>query len=82
VHNQHLLDLSMAFKIAGVLEMLSDGKWHTLQGIRRKTSLNSGQVQQVVGFLKEYEFVTIDETGKKIRIEEAVRKFLTQETTS
>jgi DNA-binding IclR family transcriptional regulator len=72
----------MAFKIAGVLEMLSDGKWHTLQGIRRKMNLNRNQIQQIAGFLKEYEFVTMDETGKKIRIEDAVRKFLTQETTS
>lgn len=82
MHNQHLLDLSMAFKIAGVLEILSDGKWHMLEGIRRKMNLNRNQIQQIAGFLKEYEFVTIDEKRKKIRIEEAVGKFLTQETTS
>ena len=69
-------------KIAGVLEMLSDGEWHTLQRIRRKMKLNKDQIQQIALFLEEYEFVTIDETKNKIRIEEAVRKFLVQEATS
>jgi DNA-binding IclR family transcriptional regulator len=72
----------VAFKIVGVLEMLSDGEWHTVQGIRRKMNLSRNQIQQIAGFLKHYEFVTMDETGKKIRIEEAVRKFLTQGATS
>ena len=69
-------------KIAGVLEMLSDGEWHTLQGIRRKMKLNKDQIRQIALFLEEYEFVAIDETKNKIRIEEAVRKFLVQKTIS
>ena len=69
-------------KIAGVLEMLIDGEWHTLQGIRRKMKLNVNQIQQIAMFLEEYEFVAFDETKNKIRIEEAVRKFLVQSATS
>lgn len=72
----------MALKVAGVLEMLNDGKWHTLEKIRRKMKLNKNQIQQIAGFLMQYDFVSADETGKKIRIEEAARKFLVQETTS
>lgn len=72
----------MALKVAGVLEMLSDGKWHTLEEIRKKMKLNKNQIQQITGFLMQYEFVSVDETGKNIRIEEAARKFLVQETTS
>jgi len=72
----------MAFKIAGVLEMLSDGEWHTLRGIRRKMKLNQDQIQQIALFLEEYDFVAFDETQNKIRIEEAVRKFLAKEATS
>lgn len=80
--NEHSLDLPMAFKIAGVLEILNDGKWHTLEGIRREMNLNKNQIQQIAGFLEEYEFAAIDETKKKMKIEEAVRKFLAQEATS
>jgi hypothetical protein len=72
----------MAFKIAGVLEMLSDGKWHALQTIRRRMKLNEDQSKQIALFLEEYEFVTFDHTKTKIRIEEDVRNFLTKEATS
>jgi DNA-binding IclR family transcriptional regulator len=72
----------MAFKIAGVLDMLNDGKWHTLEGIRKEMKLNKDQIQQIALFLEEYEFVAIDETKKKMRIEEPVRKFLAHEVTS
>ena len=82
MHNQHLLDLSMAVRVADVLDIISDGKWHTLEEIRRKMNLKKDQVQQIAGFLKEYEFVTMDETRRKIRIEEAAREFLAKETIS
>lgn len=72
----------MALKVVGVLEMLSDGKWHMIEEVRRKMKLNKNQIRQIAGFLLQYEFVSVDETGKKVRIEEAVRKFLVQETTS
>jgi DNA-binding IclR family transcriptional regulator len=71
----------MAFRVAEVLEILSDGDWHTLEEVRRKMDLNRNQIQQIAGFLKEYEFVALDETRKRVRIEETVRKFLTQEAT-
>jgi DNA-binding IclR family transcriptional regulator len=71
----------MALKVAEVLEILNDGNWHTLEEVRRKMNLNRNQIQQIAGFLKEYEFLTIDETQKRMRIEETVRKFLTQDAT-
>ena len=72
----------MAVRIAGVLEILNDGKWHTLEEVQRKMNLNRNQIQHIAWFLKEYQFVIMDETKNKIRIEETVRKFLTQETTA
>jgi len=71
----------MAFKVAEVLEILSDGNWHTLEEVRREMNLNRNQIQQIAGFLKEYEFVAIDEKQKRMRIEETVRKFLTRKAT-
>lgn len=65
-----------------MLELLCDGEWHTLEGVQRKTNLNRKQLQQVAVFLEKYEFVTMDETRKRIRVDEAVRKFLTQKVTS
>jgi DNA-binding IclR family transcriptional regulator len=72
----------MVSKIVGVLEILRDGKWHALDEVRGKMNLTGSQVQQIVAFLEEYQFVTMDETGRMMKIEEAVRKFLAQEATS
>jgi len=36
------------------------------------------QVQKITAFLKEYNFVAMDEENKKMRINKNVRKFLTQ----
>jgi DNA-binding IclR family transcriptional regulator len=72
----------MALKIEEVLEKLSDGEWHSLEELRKKMNLSRNQIQQIAGFLKQYEFVTVDETEKRIKIEEAVRKFLVEEATS
>jgi len=40
--------------------------------------LNRIQVQKITIFLKEYNFVAMDEENKKMRIKKNVRKFLTQ----
>jgi DNA-binding IclR family transcriptional regulator len=53
-----------------------------LADLQKKTRLNKTQVQRITAFLKEYEFVTVNDAKEEIRLEEAVRKFLTQNITS
>ena len=72
----------MALKVGKVLEVLKDGKWHTLEEVQRMISLKRNQIQQIAEFLERYEFVTVDEARKRMRIEEAVREFLTAGSTS
>jgi translation elongation factor EF-Tu-like GTPase len=43
--------------------------------------LTNAQVKKVVDFLKEYDFVTVDDAERKIRINEEVRDFLSQKPT-
>jgi len=43
--------------------------------------LNRIHVQKIAMFLKEYNFVAMDEENKRIRINKRVRKFLTQTVT-
>jgi len=62
--------------------VLNDGQWHTLKEIQQKTELNKNQIRQITRFLKEYNFIIVDETNKEIKLEENVRKFLTQTATS
>jgi dissimilatory sulfite reductase (desulfoviridin) alpha/beta subunit len=69
-------DLLTARKIAEILEILGDGQWHMLEEIQQKMRLNNSQIQQIVAFLKEYDFVTIDDVKKEMKLEKAVRKLL------
>lgn len=66
--------------ICEVLEILSDGKWHELEEIRKEKDLSKGQVRQIMEFLNQYEFVKLDETMKKVRIEESAREFMGRKT--
>jgi len=75
-------DTSTTSKIAMILEILKDGQWHALKEIQTKMGLNEDQTHQTVAFLKEYSFIIMDETKKKMKLQENVRKFLTQTTTS
>lgn len=63
-------------KIADILEMLDDGQWHFLDDIRQKMRMSKSQLRQIMAFLKEYEFVAIDEVRESIKLEDCVRKFL------
>jgi len=73
-----LADALTTSKIAKILEILDDEQWHTLGEIQQKMKLNKNQVEQIVTFLKKYNFIMVDETNREIKIEEIVRKFLTK----
>lgn len=62
--------------------MLSDGEWHTLRDVQRKTRLGRDQSQRLIEFLKEYGFVAVDETERRIKLDEAVQELLRQTSTS
>ena len=47
-----------------------------LEEIRQKMKLDDDQMKQIAAFLKEYEFIAIDETKREMKLEETVRKFL------
>lgn len=64
-----------------MLEILNDGQWHLLVEIKKMMKLTDGQIKQVADFLREYSFVTIDDANSKIKINEDVRKFLSQTAT-
>jgi len=66
----------------GILELLNDGKWHSLDEVGRKMELKENEVQQIIEFLKEYNFIILKETREAVRIEKAARRLLTQSASS
>jgi DNA-binding IclR family transcriptional regulator len=71
----------MASKITDILEILSDGKWHGMEELQQKMQLSEHQTREITAFLNQYNFVRMNRTNKKIRIDKNVREFLTQTTT-
>jgi DNA-binding IclR family transcriptional regulator len=69
-------------KITQFLQLLTDGKWHSLEELQRKMQLSRDRMKQIAKFLQNYEFVAEDETGKKLKIIDSARKFLVETTTS
>jgi transcription initiation factor IIE alpha subunit len=62
--------------------LLSDGKEHSLEEIQQRTKVDKYQVKRIIDFLKEYDFISIDEAKEKIKINKMAQRFLTQEATA
>jgi hypothetical protein len=77
-----LEDTSTASKITEILDLLSDGQWHEIREIKEKMKLKERRIQQIVAFLKEYDFILVEETKKAVKIEAAAREFLAQKASS
>lgn len=65
-----------------ILEILDDGQWHFIEEIRLAAKLNDSQSRAITKFLSFYDFVTLDEEKRKVKLKETARKFLTQGATS
>lgn len=59
-----------------ILRLLENGKWHYLKDIEEKTQLNSFKVENVTKFLAKYNFVKLDETEQKVKLDSPMNRFL------
>lgn len=53
-----------------------------LEEIQQKARMDKNQIQRITEFLKEYNFIAMDETKKKVKLDKIVQKFFTQTATS
>jgi DNA-binding IclR family transcriptional regulator len=58
----------VAYKITRILEILSDGKWHGIEEMRKQLDLNKSEIREVTKFLNEYDFAEVDDANKRIRV--------------
>jgi hypothetical protein len=65
-----------------MLEILGDGEWHSIGEVRKEMGLSAKQFKQVTDFFSQYEFITVDNSKKRMRVKEDVRSFLLQSATS
>ncbi len=59
-----------------ILQILENGKWHSLKDLTEKTQLNSFKVENVTKFLAKYNFVKLDEAEQKVKLDPPTSRFL------
>lgn len=62
--------------IDDILDVLKDGKWHSLKKISEKTRLHELKVELLTNFLAEYDFIELDEKEHKTRLTQPLLDFL------
>jgi|WetSurMetagenome_2_1015567.scaffolds.fasta_scaffold236232_1 hypothetical protein len=70
----------MTSKMAQILEILGDGKWHPLSELQEEVGVSNERMLEILGFLSKYEFMKVDYVNEKAKIARNVRDFLTQRT--
>lgn len=71
-----------ASKFARVLEVLADGQWHTLEGIQQEACVDKKHLRYVIAFLKDYDFLVVNEEKKEVKLKDNFQKFLTKTSTA
>ena len=53
-----------------------------LEEIQRKAEIDEVQLRRIVDFLNEYEFIMVDEAGKRAKLNKLAQEFLAQTPTA
>lgn len=62
--------------IETVLQLLENQKWHNIKDISKEAKLNVSLVENITRFLEKYNFVKINETTQKVKLNPTTSKFL------
>ncbi len=58
--------------------MLKDGNWHDLNQIAKKCSTNELRLKMITSFLSKYDFIELDEKGRKARLRPLMLEFINE----
>jgi hypothetical protein len=59
-----------------ILWLLKDGKWHNLSEVMEKGSLPKSKIEMAVSFLWEYDFIQVNENGRKAKLRPLMLNFI------
>ena len=59
-----------------ILERLQDSEWHSLDEMRRCSSLSEDNVKKIISFLAKYEFISFNTHKMEAKIKIAGLRFL------
>ena len=67
----------LSFKLQNILNLLCDGRCHSLVELQTETYLSERQIKAAVTFLTDYGFAEMSK-GIQVRISRAAEKLITQ----
>jgi len=70
--------MRLAYKLHRLLEILRDGKWHEIDQLECSMNLNDIELHEIMGFLGKYDFAKVDETKRRVKINNDFKKILMQ----
>jgi predicted transcriptional regulator len=59
-----------------LLDVLKDGKWHSIEQIVQKTGIEEYKAKLVISFLEQFHFVHTDKKTGKIKLTALTKQFL------
>ena len=62
--------------VRDVIELLKDGKWHTVAEIHRETRLQEVKIGILAEFLAAYSFLQLDREERRAKISKVFAEFL------
>ena len=66
----------MQLQIDKVVELLKDGKWHTIKEISQKSKLHEFKIEILTDFLADYSFLKLNKKERKAKLSEVFVEFL------
>ncbi len=66
----------MSHAVDTVIEVLEDGRWHTIREISRKTKVNDFKIEVLAAFLADYSFLDLNRREKKAKLSKVFAEFL------
>jgi len=63
-------------KIENAIELLKDGKWHTIDEISQKTRLHKFKIELLADFLADYTFIEFNKKQHKAKSSKTFAAFL------
>jgi len=70
----------MVFKMTMILDLLSDGEWHSISELTEKLRLAGCEVEPRLDFLNEFDLAKLDVEDGKVRINKDFQKLLEPST--
>jgi DNA-binding IclR family transcriptional regulator len=59
-----------------ILDILKDGKWHSLQEIIDQTKIQERKVRLITSFLQKFQLVQLEKKNKRIRVDALTKQFI------